>query len=153
MIIDIPKLRPEGEWFDGDEPAEILDLHDPGIQAGEPIHYHLFAQKVSGQLVVRGTVRMAIALQCVRCTEFYSTTIEELAFLRAYQISDATETVDVTPDIRDDILLRLPHHPVCSPECKGLCPRCGQNLNVGRCACRPPEEQSRWAALDNVKFR
>lgn len=152
MIIEIPKLRPEGEWFEGEEPASILDLsQESSLHLAAPIHYRLFAQAVSGQLVVKGTLRLLLEIQCVRCAEFFWTTIEESSFLRAYEISEATETMDVTPDIREDILLQLPHFPVCSPDCKGLCPQCGTNWNRGSCSCRPPDDH-RWSALDNVKL-
>ncbi len=151
MIIDIPKLRPDGEWFEGEEPASILELNDPGVRAVGPVTYRFYVQSVSKQLVVKGTVQVPVEMQCGRCTEFYSTTITESSFLRAYEISGATETVDVTPDIREDILLQLPHYPVCSADCKGLCPQCGTNLNKGTCNCRPPADH-RWGALDNVKL-
>lgn len=151
MIIDVPKLRPDGEWFEGEESASILDVHDPAFRAAGPVRYRLFVQAVSGQLVVKGSVSVPVEMQCVRCTEFYSTTIAESSFLRTYEISGATETVDVTPDIREDILLQLPHHPVCSVDCKGLCPQCGTNLNKGSCDCRPPADH-RWGALDNMKL-
>jgi uncharacterized protein len=152
MIIEIPKLRPEGEWFEGDEPAEVLDLAaDPTVRVSEPIHYSLFVQAVSGQLVVKGELRLPLQVQCGRCTEFFSTIIAESSFLRAYDIPGAVETVDVTPDMREDILLQMPHYPVCSTDCKGLCPQCGTNLNKGSCSCKPPGD-NRWSALDNVKL-
>ena len=152
MIIELPKLRPEGEWFEGEEPVSLLELDgDRAFQLSEPIRYRLFVQAVSGQLVVKGELVLALRIQCARCTEFYSTTLTESSFLRAYEISGTTETVDVTPDIREDILLQLPHFPVCSPDCKGLCAQCGTNLNQGSCNCRPPDDH-RWSALDNVKL-
>ncbi len=152
MIVDIPKLRADGEWFEGEEPAAILGLEgESSVRAAQPLHYRFFIQPVSDRLVVRGTVSVSLEFQCGRCAEFFSTTVEESSFLQAYEISGATETVDVTPDIREEILLRLPHFPVCSPDCRGLCPRCGTNLNRGSCACRPPGDL-RWNALDGVRL-
>lgn len=152
MIIELSKLRPDGEWFDGEELAAILELeNDPTIKSSEPIQYHLFAQVASSQLVVKGELRAAMTLQCGRCAEFFSTTVAENSFLRAYEISGVTELVDVTPDIREEILLQVPHFPVCSPDCKGLCPQCGINLNLGSCECRSPDDY-RWSALDDVKL-
>jgi uncharacterized protein len=151
MIIEIPKLRDEGEWFRGEEPAAILDLQEPSILFSEPVGYHLHARVVSGQLIVKGEVRVRVRIQCGRCAEFYSTIIREPAFLRVYEITGTTETVDVGPDIREDILLRLPNFPLCSPDCKGLCPQCGANLNEGTCDCRPPVD-NRWGALDKLKL-
>ncbi|MCZ7591533.1 MAG: DUF177 domain-containing protein [Kiritimatiellae bacterium] len=152
MIIELFKLRPDGEWFDGEESPEILGVgEDPAIKSSNPIRYHLFAQRASGQLVLNGEVRADMTLQCGRCAEFFSTSVAENSFLRAYEISDATEVVDVTPDIREEILLQVPHFPVCSPECKGLCPQCGANLNLAPCKCQPPDDY-RWSALDDVKL-
>jgi uncharacterized protein len=49
--------------------------------------------------------------------------------------------------VTDAILLAAPMAPVCRPDCRGLCPRCGANLNDGACACPATVEDPRWAAL------
>jgi len=56
-------------------------------------------------------------------------------------------TIDLTEEIRNCILLELPMKPLCRPDCAGLCPRCGANLNAGPCACKPDEPDSPWSAL------
>lgn len=153
MIIDIPKLRPDGEWFEGEESPAILDLGPAsGVRTPEPIRYRLFAQPVSDKLVVRGEITLRAEFQCGRCTEFFSTTVGESSFLRDYDISGGVETVDVTPDIREDVLLSLPSHPVCRDDCRGLCPQCGCNWNTATCSCRPPDD-ARWGALDGLTLR
>lgn len=153
MIIDIPKLREEGEWFEGDEPASVLELEgDPSVRTAGDVHYRLFVQPVSGKLVVKGDLAVPLSIVCGRCAEFFSTTLADSSFLRAYEISGGVETVDVTPDIREDILLSLPTFPLCSSDCRGLCPQCGKNLNQGNCKCRPPEGR-RWGALDGLKLQ
>jgi len=43
--------------------------------------------------------------------------------------------LDVTDDIRQEILLSYPPTYLCSQDCRGLCPRCGKNLNEGECEC------------------
>ncbi len=150
MIIDVQKLNPDGEWFDGEEPASVLGMDEERFfKVSEPVHYHLFVQSLGDQLVVKGELQVPMQAQCGKCAEFFSTTVEENSFLRAYEISEATETVDITPDIREDILVQVPHYPVCKPECRGLCPQCGTNLNLASCACRPSSDL-RWSALDNV---
>jgi uncharacterized protein len=40
--------------------------------------------------------------------------------------------------------------PLCRPDCAGLCPVCGQNLNLGECQCPPPEADPRWAKLRQI---
>ena len=48
--------------------------------------------------------------------------------------------------VREQVLLSLPGRTLCKPDCKGLCPRCGQNLNLDTCKCNPPSDP-RWSAL------
>jgi uncharacterized protein len=53
--------------------------------------------------------------------------------------------------LREQVLLAVPIKTVCSESCKGLCPQCGQNFNLGTCECKPPQE-SRWEALKDLKL-
>jgi uncharacterized protein len=62
------------------------------------------------------------------------------------------ESVDLTPDIRESMILAFPHYPVCSQRCKGLCGRCGINLNREACDCAAPNDD-RWAQLDMLEVR
>lgn len=55
--------------------------------------------------------------------------------------------VDLTPDLRECIILTLPNHPLCRTECLGLCSRCGADLNRGPCGC-PDLHDDRWGALE-----
>src|SRR2546422_132133 len=48
--------------------------------------------------------------------------------------------------VRQEVILAVPFSPQCRADCRGLCPQCGQDLNVGACACAPPPDP-RWAAL------
>lgn len=62
--------------------------------------------------------------------------------------SDA-DSVDLTDDMREAIILAFPRYPVCRPECRGLCGRCGKNLNIEACTCTPLDD-NRWTALDKL---
>ena len=53
--------------------------------------------------------------------------------------------------LREQILLALPLKAVCREACKGICPRCGRNLNLEECVCPPPEADPRWSALKGIK--
>jgi len=63
---------------------------------------------------------------------------------------DDHHILDLSEVVRQRILLNLPAHPVCRPDCKGLCPTCGQNLNEGACRCRAESSDPRWAALRDL---
>ncbi|MDQ2835500.1 MAG: DUF177 domain-containing protein [Acidobacteriota bacterium] len=49
--------------------------------------------------------------------------------------------------VREQVLLSLPSRTLCTPDCKGLCPRCGQNLNQAKCSCDEAPADPRWNAL------
>ncbi len=59
---------------------------------------------------------------------------------------DASHTLDLEDAVRQYWTAALPMQPLCQPDCRGLCPRCGQNLSQGACSC-PPEEDQRWSTL------
>lgn len=59
-------------------------------------------------------------------------------------------TLDLFSLVRDDILLELPIKHLCSEDCLGLCPQCGQNLNEGKCNCKRETVDPRMAILDEL---
>lgn len=154
MIIEIPKLDPDGEQISGEEPVEILGLEpkDP-VQVKGPVGVEVFAQQVGKELVVTGSLTLETAAACGRCAEMFSTNLTISDFLRAFEITDGQDEIDLTDDIREEVLLHLPRYPVCSPDCKGLCPQCGHNLNDGACGCEVSRGDVRWSGLDDLKLK
>jgi len=59
--------------------------------------------------------------------------------------------IDVSQEIRDLVILSLPFQLICSPDCKGLCPNCGANLNIEECRCEEGPVDPRWEALRKLK--
>lgn len=55
--------------------------------------------------------------------------------------------------LREQVLLSLPARTLCHQDCKGLCPRCGQNLNSEACACEAAPADPRWSALSDLSSR
>ena len=61
------------------------------------------------------------------------------------------EEVDLEPLLREQVILAVPFAPLCSEDCKGLCPVCGIDLNTGTCTCDRTPIDPRWTALKNLK--
>jgi len=61
------------------------------------------------------------------------------------------EEVDLTPLIREQVLLALTDRPLCREDCRGLCPKCGANLNESKCSCRSEAFDPRFAVLRTLK--
>jgi uncharacterized protein len=58
--------------------------------------------------------------------------------------------LDLTELLRQNIAVAVPIKTLCSEECKGLCPRCGKDLNQGPCGCSPDVEESAFSALASL---
>ena len=151
MKILVARIPQEGSHYKGSDPGEILEItDDPFIRVEGDVCYDLFAQCVSEELVVRGSLSVELGLRCTRCTVFFSTTVSVSDFLRAYSASKDIDSVDITADMREDLLLHIPGFPVCSEGCKGLCAQCGADLNKDPCSCGTGERPNPWMALDNL---
>ncbi|NIM50272.1 MAG: hypothetical protein GTN62_08930 [Gemmatimonadales bacterium] len=70
----------------------------------------------------------------------------------AYIIEPRATELDLGEMVREELILAVPEFVLCREECRGLCPRCGKDLNEGPCTCRP-ELDPRWAALEELKQR
>jgi uncharacterized protein len=151
MKIDIAKLLPEGSSFVGELPGEILGLeNDRFAHAVGPISYDVFAYLAAQELIVKGVFHAPVELLCGRCAGFFSTTLTISSFLRAYPISDTTESVDLTEDIREDILVEIPAYPKCAYEGSGVCPFSGVDLDELKLD-EPPPLTDPWGDLDKLE--
>jgi len=126
--------------------------HDRFVRAAGELHYTLFAVVVSGRLLVSGTAEIRIRARCSRCGESFSTIVREPSFLRMYSLAGGVQEVDVTPALREALVLRIPIYLLCREDCRGLCSRCGANLNRERCTCAPEEVGNRWDVLDKLRL-
>ncbi|MBI2441504.1 MAG: DUF177 domain-containing protein [Lentisphaerae bacterium] len=154
MKIESGQVRKRPERFTGQEPSTILDLDlDPLVRAAGAVRYSLTAQRFADELLVCGVLEVEISSRCARCGESVSQTIQDGTFMRSYPLTAANESIDLTPDIREAILLALPMSFLCSAQCRGLCPDCGANLNKAPCKCGRPGKSAAWGALDQLKFK
>lgn len=116
--------------------------------------YGLFAQ---------GEIATQVEVQCVRCLASipYPLTIQladrfaynpcalDQALAPAFPILNKG-TIDLAPALREHMLLSLPLHPLCRPDCRGLCSQCGADLNEGPCGCSQEETDPRLAMLKEL---
>jgi uncharacterized protein len=60
--------------------------------------------------------------------------------------------LDLAPMVREEVLLAVVDAPLCRPDCPGLCPTCGADLQTGACDCAGVVRDERWAALDQLRL-
>lgn len=170
-LVSINDLPPDGKEFTLDDP-EIWDKPIREFKMDcrilEPLRGKVFVQPVDEGILVRGDLRGKVAVPCNRCTEDANVNIDV----------EFSEYEDIPPEsgAKDDeqegcviykmhapmlnlaevgweqFMLALPVQPLCMPDCKGLCPSCGTNLNAGECDCVKDNDDTRMAALRGVKI-
>ncbi|MEI6971702.1 MAG: DUF177 domain-containing protein [bacterium] len=154
MIIDVASLDCEGNDFEGEEPAEVLDLGDADeFRPLGTIKYKIRVSCAGDSVVASGVVSAELEVECARCTESFRLEVSDKEFAATREVANKNESIDLTPDIRESIILAFPTTPLCAPDCRGLCPQCGINLNKRECSCVIPNEDGWWSALNNLQLR
>ena len=117
-----------------------------------------------GRYYWHGSFRTTVAGECARCLApvtaavaadvgaLFGADAEGLDDPDAYTVSADAREIDLRPAIREELILAAPRYLLCREDCRGLCPRCGKDLNAGPCGCAPTPD-SRWAALAALKDR
>lgn len=150
LNVDISRLDPAGEQMSGDLDATALDvsLGDGLVEPAGPVQYDLHVERIGEELLVRGTAGLDVNCVCSRCSEKFQLRVADNTFVNVYPLEETSDFVDLTPDLREAIILALPRYPVCRETCRGFCPRCGVNLNHASCRCKAEGTDGRWGALN-----
>ena len=138
LLIDVARLKPEGETFEGE--VDIIDLDEEFVKPFGGIRYSLTAQLFGSELLVRGRLEQDFDLVCSRCGRDFDTTVKVDDFTVSVEVSENQQEVDLTADARESIILTLPTYPVCDEACPG----------IEQKAAEPPAD-NRWAALDGLE--
>lgn len=153
--------------WDQDRLSQYLPPDDPfEMKLARPLNVDLEIQKRPDHVRVTGSVRGVLELACHRCLDPVRHPLDEAVDLflieeaptpseeeteldmedLEYEFFDG-ETIDLDQLIGEQVFLALPHKVLCSEECRGLCPRCGANLNTESCRCVRGDEQSPFEKL------
>ena len=152
LLIDVSRLDKDGEDFEGVLDDAVLELDGDLLRPFAGIRYSLFAQLLGRELLVRGTLEQDFDAVCSRCGGDFDFTATVPDFTVSLETDEHTEYADLTDEVRQSIILALPTYPVCRPECLGVCPSCGKNLNEGSCGCKREETDDRWGALEGLRI-
>ena len=146
--------------FDGD--FKEIGLEDPFFGKYKTM---VVLEKFDDQIILEVSSDINSRVICDRCgTEFnkkieshykmvylsrnVENSNEELDF---NYLAPNTNQIDIKNDVRDYLLLAIPMKKLCKDDCKGLCFKCGSNLNNGECDCNYDEIDDRWKALLDLK--
>jgi uncharacterized protein len=148
------------------ETPEVLKLQANGVEFEKPVKVDLTVSKGKDQLICQGKVTVPVELECSRCLlKFEEEQSADLNFVidlsgaiektdseeDSFFVADPSSSFFVLDDIvREAIILSLPLKPLCSEECRGLCPICGTDLNRSHCHCVIVKTDTRWDKLKGL---
>ena len=153
--------RPVGTHFDVKFDLGFQDLgNDLSV---EGIRGKLTFLRTDDGIVGYGALAVDIESECARCAELVRNAVEielEECFSPAENISpgeqvssmDVNGYINLRPILRDLVIVSTPMQILCTPDCKGLCPRCGIDLNQGQCDCELEDVDPRLAILKLLDF-
>jgi uncharacterized protein len=169
LKVDLGRLDREGTVLvEARVPADDPLWHDSGMEWAGPVNVRLRATYAgSGQVVVRGRVKGPLQQECRRCLRPVGGEFDEEITLvfdadatedesdggEAFVFDPSSGNLDISEAVRGEVILASNPYVLCDPECKGLCQRCGANLNEEPCDCAAKEIDPRWEALRGLKDR
>lgn len=170
MLLDLNRLRGQREHFERRFEPSAFDPPDDDYRVATPVELSMDVEKAGGEAFrVTGRATTRLELECGRCLDPFEVLVDssfELRYVpqlendgdgeREVAEDDLTTafyregSLDVIDMLREQVQLALPMKPLCAEACRGLCSRCGANLNRTECGCAPKWEDPRLAVLEGL---
>lgn len=171
LHIDVSQALPtvgEKKTVKGAARALIDEAYEVTFTQGDQVTWELEVRRIAGGVEITGRIRGVITLSCYRCLEDFEFPLslrvrEHALWLSEEEFEEQDESgldymvtdgiLDLEPVVRDSICLAFPVKRVCDESCRGLCVRCGANLNLESCGCDTAPMDSRLKPLEELKKR
>lgn len=174
MKIDLFGGYDRNSTIEIDTKVRELVIDSDEFSSDYDIHVICSMQRDMDLTRVEGKVNTSAVLECSRCLESFRQDIvgnfsivarhlKKGETISVYSDDDKNEdeddliyiahnedSIDITKFVHDALLLSIHLKPVCSEDCKGLCPVCGNNLNESECGCNSESDDPRWQALSGI---
>ena len=180
LRLHIDHIPENGLDFESEEPPKSFPVLSEMTDAGEceftsPIITALRVIPIDDMIEVEGTINTTIRLPCGRCLETFETALTsrfaitylhreagievdpdqkevELSVDEMNLIYYQGEEINLRKAIQEQVIMAFPIKAICSKNCKGLCPKCGANLNREDCGCDQKPLDDKFAALKALKI-
>ena len=149
IVVHLRQIPPEGKHVEGEEDASCLDLGDIGAKPVGPVRYALDVGLSGGGVFATGRVTVPVEMTCVACLQPFVYEAKVDPFAAQVQV-DGREQVDLTPAVREELLLALPNHPRCDLTSGQSCPYQRPDASGGG---TQESTESAWDQLDKLKIK
>jgi len=158
LSVNLHHLESHNIRLQGELSAAELDfgVNDEMIRAEKPLRYDLTVERLDDGILLTGSLRLTLDCQCVRCLKPFGQELVledwtcHLPLSGEDKARVENDSVDLTPYVREDMLLEFPQHPLCKPDCAGL-GKIGKG-QARKAAGESELEPSAWAELDKLKL-
>lgn len=169
MMLDIQQIH-EVEELCFDVDGRQCDFPPGAGKLRASIHLEAHVRKIGKELAFEGQISTVVELNCARCLKPHNEILHD-TFAVVYRPKPTSEmsvdeieldgsdlniyyytgeVISISELVRDQLLLLLPVKPLCRPDCAGICPSCGKNLNRGPCNCVTESLDPRLAVLGEL---
>jgi uncharacterized metal-binding protein YceD (DUF177 family) len=151
--VNLRHLEDDSVSLEGELALEELDvgIEDSLVHLKEPLFYELDVQKMEEGLLVQGTLRLTLDCECARCLKSFRHKLifegwtAHIPLQGEEKAAIVNDVVDLTPYVREDIVLAFPQRPLCGPDCKGL-----PGTDASQ---KSPLTSNPWAELNKLKLK
>ncbi len=157
LKINLRHLEEDGLHLKGElSPAELdLGVSDELIHAERPLRYNLTVELLHDAVLATGSLTLPLDCECSRCLKKFKTELKltgwavHLPLEGEDKVSVENDCVDLTPCVREDMLLNFPQHPLCKPDCAGL----KKKTSASKAEAGDKPVAAVWAELDKLKIK
>jgi uncharacterized protein len=150
-------LEEDGIHLKGELPLAELDLgvNDELIHLEKPLRYDLSVELLHDAILTTGSLRLPLECECSRCLKKFKTELKlsnwavHLPLEGEDKVSVENDCVDLTPFVREDMLLNFPQHPLCKTDCAGL----KKKNRAPKAEAIEKPAAAVWAELDKLKIK
>jgi uncharacterized protein len=166
LVLRVSELEEGTAHLVLEEDPQVLGISPDFCVFQGPVTMELDLEKTGTQVDLLANVKVHAVSECsrclgeahhliessvsVKCTPATETLSEPVCELRSVEIPYSGDEIDLGFIAHDEIVLNIGMKPLCSESCKGLCPKCGVDLNRSECNCDLDDIDPRWEALRRI---
>jgi uncharacterized protein len=173
FVVDLPSAEEQGVRFSREiRVAEKVSCYDLEYILGDPVTVSGVLSRREARIIMALSLKGAVCTFCTRCLDPIRLAFDEdfLYLFSASQEDDGSsereesdpeclvvevpslgQTLDISEQVWESLVLSLPQNPKCSDECRGLCPFCGKKLGAEPCTCEASDREARPGAFSVLK--
>lgn len=155
FLFHVNHLEQGENRFEVESDAAVIGFESHPLT--EPLGCLIVLDRTGNRINLHLEIKTSVELECAQCGDIASREIHSSAdftFLPAAEQDETRDdsfasdlefyidTIDLKHIVKDTLMLSLPIAPLCRDDCRGLCPKCGANLNSGECGCGTDEKPS-----------